>query len=259
MDIEVLIGVLERLAPPDLAEPFDVGKIGLSLDGRDNITKVAVSLDPSLYAVQQAVLANADILVTHHPLIFNPITTIPRNLSRILDIAISNHLALYSMHTNYDKANNGINDALATTLGLKDITKLDLGSIGRIKPTNAEEFAKFVGEKLDTYVKIFGDTIICIENVMVMGGSCFRNEYIDLAHRLNIDAFISGDLMHHVMKYAEDVGRDICLIDATHYATEIPGMKSLRDRINSVVETILIEDKPSEKSIYLNKNHEKRF
>lgn len=236
MNLRELIPILESIAPPELAEDFDTGRIGLVLDRAADIRKIAVALDPTDYALKEAGRFGANLLITHHTLIFDPVNLISKKLSDTLKLAIDSDISIYTMHTNFDKADGGVNDVLAEILGLKNIIHLDFGRIGEIKPCSAGEFASFIAEKLGTHVQYAGDKEV--RKVMVTGGSGFRREYIDLALEKGADALVSGELRHDALRYAGE----LCLFDATHYATEAPAMKRLCERLP--IESFFIEDKP---------------
>ncbi|VVB86980.1 GTP cyclohydrolase 1 type 2 [uncultured archaeon] len=237
MDLKDLIPILESIAPPALAEDFDKGRIGLVLDRAAKIRKIAVALDPTDHVLKDAARLCANLLVTHHTLIFDPVNLISKRLSDTLKIAIDNDISIYTMHTNYDKAEGGVNDVLAELLGLTNITQLALGRVGEIKPMSANEFAASISTKLDTHVQYIGNSEI--KKVMVVGGSGFRREYIDIALKHGADALVSGEMRHDAIRYAGE----LCLFDATHYATEAPAMKRLCRRLP--VESVFIEDKPA--------------
>lgn len=237
MNLKDLIPILESIAPPELAEDFDKGRIGLVLDRDSEISKIAVSLDPTDHVLKEAAGLGANLLITHHTLIFDPINLISRKLSDTLKIAIDNDISIYSMHTNFDKAPGGVNDVLAELLGLRNIAAHGMGRIGEIEPLKAKELAVLISDKLKTHVQYFGDSEI--RKVMVIGGSGFRREYIDIAIENGADALISGELRHDAIRYAGD----LCLFDASHYATEAPAMKQLCNRMP--VKSIFIDDKPA--------------
>ncbi|MFZ3385208.1 MAG: Nif3-like dinuclear metal center hexameric protein [Candidatus Methanoperedens sp.] len=236
MHLEEIIQLLETIAPPSLAEDFDNGRIGLVLDRSNNIKKIAVALDPTDLVLKEAARIGADLLITHHTLIFDPINLISKRLSDALKIAIDNEISIYTMHTNYDKAQGGVNDVLAGLLELKNTVPLPLGRIGEIEPMKAPAFAAFIAKKLDTHVQYKGDGQI--KKVMVVGGSGFRREYIDIAFENDVDALVSGEMRHDAIRYAQG----LCLFDATHYATEAPAMRKLCDRLPEG--SVFIEDKP---------------
>ena len=237
MNLKDLIPILASIAPPELAEDFDTGRIGLVLDRGAEIQKIAVSLDPTDHVLKEAAGLGANLLITHHTLIFDPIHLISRQLSDTLKIAIDNDISIYSMHTNFDKAQGGVNDVLAELLGLRNITVRGMGRIGEIDPLNAKELAVLISKKLNTHVQYVGDSEL--RKIMVIGGSGFRREYIDIAFENGADALISGELRHDAIRYAGD----LCLFDASHYATEAPAMKRLCERLP--VKSKFIEDKPS--------------
>jgi dinuclear metal center YbgI/SA1388 family protein len=236
MNLKELIPLLESIAPPSLAEDFDTGRIGLVIDRGADIRKIAVSLDPTDHVLKEAARLGANLLITHHTLIFDPVNIISKRLSDTLKLAIDNDISIYTMHTNYDKAEGGVNDVLAGLLELTNISNLALGRLGEIRPMDAQDFASFVSEKLHTHVRYTGNSEI--KKVMVIGGSGFRREYVDIAFENGADALVSGELRHDAIRYA---GK-LCLFDATHYATEAPSMKELCKRLP--YDTVLIEDKP---------------
>ncbi|WP_268767930.1 Nif3-like dinuclear metal center hexameric protein [Methanosarcina sp. 2.H.T.1A.15] len=187
---------------------------------------MAVALDANSYVLKKAAEMRADMLITHHTLIFHPVNIISKPLAASLRIALENGISLYSMHTNYDRAEGGINDVLAARLGLKNIRISGVGRIGEIEPCSSAELAARVSDCLQTPVMYAGEKDE-ISKVMVIGGSGFRNEYLELARENGVDAFISSELKHDILRTYED----LCLIDATHYATENPGMEALCSRL----------------------------
>jgi len=143
------------------------------------------------------------------------------------------------MHTNFDGASGGINDVLAEILGLRDIESCGISRIGEIKPCcGIEEFSRLVADRLNTHVLWVGNGLV--ERVMVVGGSGFGDEYIDLACEQGVDVLVSGELRHSASRYAN--ARGLSLVDATHYATENPGMKHLCERLP--IESVFIDDDP---------------
>jgi dinuclear metal center YbgI/SA1388 family protein len=236
MRLTEIIKLLESIAPTELAEEFDTGRIGLVLNRAADIQRIAVALDPTDHVLKEAASTGANLLITHHTLIFDPINLISKRLSDTLKIAIDNDISIYAMHTNYDKAEGGVNDVLAELLGLRNVKPLEMGRIGEIKPVSAHEFASFVSKKLDTHVQYQGDSMI--KKVMVIGGSGFRREYMDIALENGADALVSGELRHDAVRYC----KELCLFDATHYATEAPAMKRLCKLLP--LEAVFIDDKP---------------
>jgi len=233
MDLDSLIATLEAIAPPELARPIDQSRIGLVSRGKEEIDKIAVALDPTTHVIKEALRVNADVLITHHTLIWDPITRISPRIRDELRLILSDDLSYYVLHTNYDAAPGGVNDILARLLGLEDIEPFGMGRMGVIEPTSAMEFAQHVSRELTTNVQFIGNGIV--RKVAVIGGSGFYST--EDAVEAGADALVSAELKHDIVRYAR--GR-ISLIDATHYATEAPAMKVLARRLNAV----FIDDPP---------------
>jgi len=140
MDLDSLIETLKAIAPPELAEPIDDGRIGLIARGRDEANSVAVALDPTANVIQKAVHTGADILITHHTLIWSPITKVPLRIQKQLTLILEHGLSFYVLHTNYDAAPGGVNDVLAKLVGLHDIEPFGLGRMGTIDPVSTLDF-----------------------------------------------------------------------------------------------------------------------
>lgn len=229
MELTKVVEILEKIAPSELAEDFDEGRIGLILNLENNVERIAVALDASSYVLKKAAEMRANLLVTHHTLIFHPINKVSKSLAESLRLALDNGISLYSMHTNYDRAEGGINDVLASRLELNNIKTLEIGRIGEVEPCTSAELASHVSEVLQAPVMYAGERE-GIKRVMVVGGSGFTTEFLEIARANKVNAFISSELKHNILREYED----LCLIDATHYATENPGMEALCPRLHEI-------------------------
>ena len=121
-----VIGLLNQLCPPDLAEDWD--NVGLQVgDLSAKIDKILVCLDAEEIAIQEAQRHGAQLIISHHPLIFKPIKRLsPTDMTgRVLFQAIKQDIAVVSAHTNLDRAADGLNDWLAERLGVNDILPLE--------------------------------------------------------------------------------------------------------------------------------------
>jgi dinuclear metal center YbgI/SA1388 family protein len=241
MELTKVIEILEKIAPPELADPFDEGRIGLILGLENNVQRIAVALDSNPYVLLKAAEKKADLLITHHTLIFHPVNKISNTLAESLKLALENRISLYSMHTNYDRVEGGINDALAASLGLQNTEAVGMGRIGEIEPCSSAELAAHVSKCLKTPVMYAGERKE-IKRVMVFGGSGFKEEFLEIARQNKVHAFISSELKHEILR----MNQDLCLIDATHYATEAPGMRALCSRLRKCLNTdVEFIDQPS--------------
>lgn len=234
-----MVALLDDIAPPELADESDQDRIGLVLDRGNNVNKVAVALDVTDYVLEEAAREEADLLVTHHTPMYNPVHRISKSLSDSLKIALENEISIYVMHTNYDRAEGGVNDVLAELLELWDIEELEPGRVGRTKYSTTSEFAQFVAQQLNVPVRWIGEREI--ETAMVIGGSGLRSEFVEIAIEGGADVLVSGELRHDAIRNAQN----LALIDATHYATEVPAMRRLCDRLPvDTVDTVFIDHVP---------------
>ncbi len=119
---------LEELAPPGLAEPWDHPGLQVG-DPRSRVEAVVVALDPSPGALAEALRRNAQLLVTHHPLLLDPLRRLDLSapLPRLVADFLRADVGVYAAHTNLDKAEGGVNDALAERLGLQEVRSLGPG------------------------------------------------------------------------------------------------------------------------------------
>ena len=236
-----LIKILEKKAPLYLAESWD--NPGL-LVGRRNkeIKTVLTALDVTDDVIKEAIDIKADIIVTHHPLIFGSIKSVSDSTPegrKILALA-ENGICAYAMHTNLDTAFGGTNDTLAQIIGLKDIEPLavscqqdempnGLGRFGSLSNSmKFYDFAKLVKEKLNlNCLTVVGNKEKDIYKVGLFTGAGF--EFIEEAKANGCDCYITSDVKFHEAQKA--LNMDMCLIDATHYGTENIIVPVLRDYI----------------------------
>jgi dinuclear metal center YbgI/SA1388 family protein len=121
-----IIGLLNQLCPPDLAEDWD--NVGLQVgDPTAVISKILVCLDAEEVAVHEALRLGAQLIISHHPLIFRPLSRLtPADMTgRVLFQAIKKDISIVSAHTNLDRATDGLNDWLAQRLGVMDVVPLE--------------------------------------------------------------------------------------------------------------------------------------
>jgi dinuclear metal center YbgI/SA1388 family protein len=239
MELSELIRTLEEIAPPELAEEMDHGKIGLIVPGTRDVKKVATALDATHYVIRRAVESNADALIVHHTLIWNPLTSIDYGLARLLKILLDSRMSLYAMHTNFDRAPGGVNDTLASLLGLGNSVSIELSCAGTVEKQSLSSFATMAAKALHTDVEVVGDMDKEIRTVVTSAGSGFR-EALPIAKRLNADVLLSSELRHDVIR---DRG-EVALVSAPHYFTEAPAMKKLAEQLNAIVPAEYIDDPP---------------
>ena len=228
MKCKEIVAVLEQLAPESLACSWD--NIGLLLGRYDKeVKKVIVTLDVTDEVVEQALTWKADMIVSHHPLIFSSmkrVTTDTMNGRRIWRLAGAD-ISYYAMHTNFDSAPRGMGWLAATRLGLVDVKPLDEAGIGMVgnltKQITCKEFVQEVKAVFDIpAVSVYESDEYNIESekkiqrVALCPGS--GKEYIPVAIKEGAQVYITGDLGHHNGLDAREMG--LTVIDASHYHME---------------------------------------
>lgn len=217
MTIEKINNFLNEKYPVSTALDYD--NVGFLIGDTTEDTKSAVvSLDCTDSAIDTAIENGANLIITHHPVIFNGIKSVKKG--DVVYRLIENGISVICLHTNLDTCNDGVNDALANTLQLQNIEVLCASDgltyrKGELPyEINSNDFAAYVGKKLDTAVKYVGEGKV--KTVAVCGGS--GAEFIYDCVKNKCDAFVTSEVKHHQFLDAEKMG--ITLIDAGHFPTE---------------------------------------
>jgi dinuclear metal center YbgI/SA1388 family protein len=211
-------------APRHMKEDWDnVGH--LCGHGDREVSRVLVALDPFDAVVEEAASVGAELIVSHHPVIFGSIQTVTdaTETGRTLLHAIEQGIAIISMHTNLDSAPDGVNDCLASALGLEQIALLEaagenygLGRIGTVQEQPLSAFLQTVKSALGCGGLRYADAGLPVRRVAVGGGACA--EFMTQAKALGCDTFVTADVKYNAFIDARDMGLN--LIDAGHYQTE---------------------------------------
>lgn len=229
-----IVELLEAMAPQQLAEDWD--NVGLLLGRRTKpVRRLLLALDLSPEVAAQAVAYKADLLLTHHPVIFHKLSSLTDGdwqQELLLQLA-ENGIAAYSAHTNLDCVINGVNAVLARRLRLEDDDVLDMKSgLGRIgslaQPSSLAAFATGVKQALQADYLAVGDAGRQVRRVAVCGGA--GSDLIDLALQRGADTLVTGDVKYHEAQRAVYSGLNI--IDAGHQPTELPVLEDLADRLS---------------------------
>ena len=236
MEIRELIDKLCEKYPLDLQEDWD--NSGLQIGNLDNELKnVLISLDLEEEGVDMAIENDCNLIITHHPYLFNGTKSIDFTDSfyNRLEKVIKNDISVFAMHTNLDIAADGLNDNLCQILDIQkaQVLELDkdlgLGRYGEIEKTKAKDFARKVKEILKANELVcYGDMEKEISKVAVCGGA--GSSLFDDAIIQGCDLMITGDVSYHMgMDYAN---RGLVIIDPGHFASENHIIYKLENIIN---------------------------
>lgn len=218
-----ILNFIETLAPRSLKMDWD--NVGLNCGSRTaSVAKIMLALDPFEHVCKEAADWGADLLVTHHPLIFRPIPMVTDEaaITRGLMELIRHNISHICAHTNLDCAPGGVNDVLAAVLGLKDVEPLGayggMMRCGYVKEQSLENFLGFVKETLHCDGLRYCDGGKPVRKVAVGGGSCSDGLYDTIL--AGCDTFVTSDAKYNGFWDAKEQGLN--LIDAGHFHTENP-------------------------------------
>ncbi len=273
MRVKDIVNSLNHDAPFDLAEQWD--NVGLLVgDPEREVSSILVALDPTNALLDEALNAGANTVVTHHPVIFRPLTHINTAdpAGRLLEKALAGKISIICCHTNLDSARNGVSDILARRIGLFGLTPLlpvgsdasagtGLGRIGQYKkPLSARQFIQTVLSALNLQsVQMAGNLPGVIKTVALCGGSGS-----DLAVRAldrGADIYLSAEIKHSTAIWARE--NNFCIIDGTHFATEQPAVALLAEKLESSCRqqnwniSILQSETEHHPFVLIDKNYEK--
>lgn len=228
--VQNVLQFIETIAPPYMKEHWD--RVGLNCGRLDKpVKKILVALDPFRAVCQEAVDIGADLLVTHHALIWTPgfITDADEQGQNTLYL-IEHGIASINAHTNLDCAPGGVNDILATKLGLENISIINpKGEDPQGRPYGLLRQGEVTEQTLSDYLQAVKAALGCeglryvdggksVHRVAVGGGAC-ASELQQVA-AAGCDTFITADIRYNQFWDAKALG--INLIDAGHFHTENP-------------------------------------
>lgn len=226
MKVREITDIINKFAPTELAYSWD--NVGLLFGSECFETKkVLLTLDMDIEVAKEAVKKGANLVIGHHPILFNPIQRVCDNTAdgRLIMFLAENKISYYAAHTNLDIAKGGLNDLIAKKLGLTDTKILEytaenegIGRIGIHEKMSLEELAKKVKKVFGApYVRVCGNDDAVIEKVAVNSGG--GTSLIGAAIANGADVLITGDYKYSQMRDCIAVGLNV--IDIGHYNTEI--------------------------------------
>lgn len=236
-----ILHFLQTVAPPYMASDWD--RIGLNCGHADApVTTVLVALDPFIEVCEEARALGAQLLVTHHPLIWEAgfVSDCTAQGKAVLFLA-ENGIAHMCAHTNLDCAPGGVNDIFAEKLGLRDVQVIaPQGTDASGRPWGLLRCGTVIPCSLDSFLQTVKSALSCkslryapggstVSKVAVGGGACASE--LRQAFEAGCDTFVTADAKYNQFRDAADLG--ITLIDAGHYCTEKPVCAVLAARLQA--------------------------
>lgn len=240
-----VIKEMEKIAPTYLKEDFD--NVGLMVGDRSKeVKKVLLALDCTLNVIEEAKRENADLIITHHPLIFrrpSNITTDTLQGKKIIEL-IKNDISLYSSHTNLDSVENGLNSTIVSLLGFEECAILEANKkeqsagIGRLVSLNESISLEQLVNKVKKALSINHLRVVNgndkITKIAIINGS--GQDFIGKAVSLGADCIITGDTTYHFASDYKELG--ISILDVGHFASEqlvfFNVMKKLEEKFRDI-------------------------
>lgn len=248
-EVDEIIKALEQRWPRSQACDWD--NVGL-LTGRRHrqVNTIFVALDVTEETLEEAIRVGAQMMITHHPLLFSPVKQINDGdfMGRRLLGLIENQIAYYAMHTNFDVT--GMAELNSQALGLKESVPLetedpdnpDIG-IGRVgdleEPMRLEDFARRVKDGMAVpSLRVYGDPEMCISRAAVCGGS--GKSVIGQALEAGAQVLVTGDMDYHTS--IDTLAKGMAVIDPGHYGSEYVFISYMAEQLRQMFPDLKVEE-----------------
>lgn len=239
MKCQVIMDAMEQLAPKKVACDWD--NVGLLVGSpQQEVHRILVCLDATEETAEQAIRKGCDMIISHHPVIFDGMKKMRTDLytGRFMQKLLVNNIAVFSAHTNLDMAEGGVNDVLAELMGLTKVKNMMDGEeiIGRIgylpEAVTIEDFAVQVKNGIGAdYVRMVKTSDKKVKKVALCSGA--GAGFLFKAAFNGADCYVTGDVKYHDAQHAQEQG--IHLIDGGHFPTEFPVRVSLSKRLGELL------------------------
>ncbi|MFA6867130.1 MAG: Nif3-like dinuclear metal center hexameric protein [Clostridia bacterium] len=242
LKVKNIFDKINEFAPYNLQSDYD--NSGIMVGDRDMVTNgILVTLDTTLPVLIQAKEFGCNVVVEHHPIIWGGLKTIDPQLPNndAICYAIKNDIAIISAHTNFDFAENGLNDFVAKKMELNSITKQNFDSprIGVLnKITTLKEYAKKLSNIFgDKNVLTVGNLDKPIQKVAVInGGGGSDADIIMDTYRAGCDVYVSGEIKHNVGRLAKEL--NYAIIQINHQNCELDFIPLMEEKLKEKINTI---------------------
>lgn len=231
LTVQQVLDFINERAPFETQVAYDNSGL-LVGDPAAEVRGIHVALDVTNLVIDEAIENGANLIVTHHPMMFSPIKRLVETdyEARLLCRLIRSGISLIAAHTNLDQAPGGINDVLAEAIGLTNVTGEGFLRVGTLpKPMPAAALAASISLRLGDVVRVMGDGTRIVTSVGMCSGS--GSDEWQAAAAMGAEAFLTGEVKHHHALAAADSG--VVLLEAGHHATEAPGIFALGNALQN--------------------------
>ncbi len=231
--VEKIYNCIDAVAPFENCETWDNSGL-LAGSMQTEVTGIMCALDLSRNVILEAGTKNCNLIVTHHPILFSARKNVREDdeEGKMICELIRRQISLIAAHTNFDRADGGVNDTLAAILGLKNTSRIEDDEegylrIGEVTETTLANFAHFTREQLGDAVRVYGNASSKIRRVAVCGGS--GGEFAHLAKAAGAQAYVTGEMRYHDSLELAQEG--FATLQCGHDATERPAVSALKQLI----------------------------
>ncbi len=230
--VQTIYELIDDIAPFDSQEGFD--NAGLLVGNRNQpVQRVLLALDVTASVIDEAKRLQAQLIVTHHPVMFRGTKSLLNEdyEGGVISHLICSDLALISAHTNLDQSSLGAGLLIADMLGMTELLQADhYVVVGLLpEPATAEKIGRRIAGALGGSIRVFGENDKLITRLGIAGGAYDEGYLTARAH--GADAFLTGEVRHHNALAAAESG--FVLYDGGHYQTEAPMMHALGECLQS--------------------------
>ena len=210
-----------------------------------NLFLAKVALDITAAIVERAIEGKYDLIVSHHPLIFSPLSSVTASdpvAKKVIRLLLAD-VAAMSFHTRLDAVEGGVNDTLAQALGLTEIAPFGMNgeAIGRVgylsKEMSLADFAQHVKKVTNADQVLFSDAGLPVRRVAVLGGAGASE--IDAAKTAGADTYLTGELKHNNLTDAPERGMN--LVAGGHFHTENPVCARIAEMLGKVDASLTVD------------------
>lgn len=218
---------IDEIAPFSLQEEWD--NAGLLIGSPEKaVDTLLCALDLTLDVLEEARMRGAQLIVTHHPILFRGRKNLREDDAegRLLCGMVRSGIGLIAAHTNYDNACPGVNDALAARLGLREVASLENGMrLGVADEMTLRQFRDFAQERLGGFMRCYGEADRRVSRIALLGGA--GEDFAAQALAAGAQVYLTGEMAYHKGLDAHAAG--LCVLEAGHAATEFPAISTLAE------------------------------
>lgn len=218
---------IDEIAPFSLQEEWD--NAGLLIGSAERaVDTLLCALDLTLDVLEEAKMRGAQLIVTHHPILFRGRKNLREDDAegRLLCGMVRSGIGLIAAHTNFDNACPGVNDALAARLGLREVVSLENGMrLGVVDETTLGQFRNLAQERLGGLVRCYGEADRRVSRIALLGGA--GEDFAAQALAAGAQVYLTGEMAYHKGLDAHAAG--LCVLEAGHAATELPAISTLAE------------------------------